>query len=212
MSMDNDIKRDERKSLKIFIAIILLLVFIAGGTMAYFTFSTSNNNITGNMGTVDLSLTVTKVLPVSSGDDDLLIAKFSDLATNINNKCKYDDDFANCQIYKITLTNNSSDVNTKVEGSVKFDVSTTPNLSWISIDSYSDTNTYTSDSFGSTFNTASSEFVNFKDNYLLQTGRSVDFYIVVWINENNELQTDTGSYTGTVRFRDSNGKGVTATF
>ena len=111
METNNEIKREEGKSLMIFIAIILLLVVISGGTMAYFTFSTSNNNITGNMGTVDLSLTVTKVLPVSSGDDDLLIAKFSDLATNINNECKYDDDYANCQVYKVTLANNSSDVN-----------------------------------------------------------------------------------------------------
>lgn len=212
MNLGNDIKKDESKSLKIFIAIVLLIVVISGGTMAYFAFSTTSNNITGNMGTVDLSLSVTKVLPVGSSDDDLLIAKFSDLATNINNECKYDDDYANCQVYKVTLANNSSDVNTRVVGSIKFNASTTPNLSWVFMDSYSSSTTYTSDSFGSTFNTASSEFVNFKDNYLLQTGRSVDFYIVVWINENNEVQTDTGSYTGTVRFMDTNGKGVTATF
>lgn len=212
MEINNEINREERKSLTIFIAIILLFVVISGGTMAYFAFNTSSNNITGNMGTVNLSLSVTKVLPAGTTDDNLLITSFSDLASNINNKCVYDADYTNCQIYKITLTNNSTNVNTRVEGSVKFDVSTTPNLSWIFMDSYSDTTTYTSASFGSTFNTATSEFVNFKDSYLLQIGNSVDFYIVVWINENSELQTDNGSYTGTVRFMDTNGKGVTATF
>ena len=40
----------------------------------------------------------------------------------------------------------------------------------------------------------------------------IDFYILIWINETDEIQYDSGSYTGIVRFEDSNGKGVTARF
>ena len=65
---------------------------------------------------------------------------------------------------------------------------------------------------GSNFNTASSSFASFVDDYLLMGSSSVDYYMLVWVNETETVQNDQGGYSGTIRFEDSNGQGVTASF
>ena len=207
-------KEDNKRIFILMIVIMGVVILVAGGTFAYFAFRTSNNNtITGSMGSVDLSLTVTKELPSTSGVDDILVTNFSELPDNLNSKCiDRDGEYALCQLYKIVLSNSSNGVNTKVKGSVSFNNTTSPNLSWIRIDNYSSSTTYTSNTLGSSYHTASSNFDSFESSYLLKSGNSVTYYILVWVNENEEEQTDTGTYTGTVRFEDENGKGVTSTF
>ena len=207
-------KEDNKRIFILMIVIMGVVILVAGVTYAYFAFKTSNNNtITGSMGSVDLSLTVTKELPTTSGVDDILVTNFSELPDNLNNKCiDSDGEYALCQLYKIVLSNSSNGVNTKVKGSVSFDNTTSPNLSWIRIDNYSSSTTYTSSTLGSSYHTASSNFDSFESSYLLKSGNSVTYYILVWVNENEEEQTDTGVYTGIVKFEDENGKGVTATF
>lgn len=217
---DNKIKNEEqikesKKSLIIGMSIIVLLILIAGGTFAYFAFNVSDNTISGEAGTVNLNLTVTKVLPNTGTDtvDDMLIANFNELAGAINDDCLYSDgEYALCQLYKVTLTNNSDNVNTRVKGSVSFNNTNVPNLSWIAIDNYSASTTYTTSMLDSNINTASSEFALFEDNYLLNVGSSVDYYLLVWVNESEDVQTDMGTFSGTVRFEDENGQGVTSTF
>ena len=194
--------------------IIILLLVIAGGTFAYFAFNASNTIISGNAGSVNLTLTVTKILPTTTGTDDILITNFNELATSLNNNCiDTDEEYALCQLYKVNLANSADSVNANVKGSISFDNSTAPNLSWISLGTtYDSSTTYTSAMLGSTFNTASSTFTNFVDSYLMNAGSNVDFYILVWVNESEESQTDEGSYSGTIRFEDASGKGVTSTF
>ena len=217
---DNKIKNEEqikesKKSLIIGMSIIVLLILIAGGTFAYFAFNVSDNTISGEAGTVNLNLTVTKVLPNTGTDtvDDMLIANFNELAGAINDDCLYSDgEYALCQLYKVTLTNNSDNVNTRVKGSVSFNNTNVPNLSWIAIDNYSASTTYTTSMLDSNISTASSEFALFEDNYLLNVGSSVDYYLLVWVNESEDVQTDMGTFGGTVRFEDENGQGVTSTF
>ena len=65
---------------------------------------------------------------------------------------------------------------------------------------------------GDTFNMSSTMFTSFTDDYLLEAGDEANFYISVWINEIDGIQYDDGSYSGTIRFEDTNGNGVTATF
>lgn len=204
---------ENKKITSIALLIIAILILIAGSTFAYFAFSASNNIITGDMGSVNLSLTVTKVLPDTTTIDDILVSSFNNLATNINNKCLYTDgEYALCQIYKVTLTNNSDGVNTRVSGSISFNNPDSPNLSWIKINNYDSATTYTNSMLGSTFNPATSAFTKFENSYLLEQAKTVEYYIVVWVNETEEAQTDDGSFTGTIRFEDENGKGVTSTF
>ena len=99
-----------------------------------------------------------------------------------------------------------------LQGKVSFDNRTAPNLSWLLIDNYSASTSYTKDTLPSTFNTASSTFANFASNVIVNSNTSKDFYMLVWVNESSGEQTDEGSYTGTIRFEDANGKGVTSTF
>lgn len=208
-----DIISNKTKNVRLTIIIIILLLLTLGGTFAYFAFSANNSSITGNMASVDLELTVTKVLPNTNGVDDIIITNFNDLAESLNSDCvDSDGEFALCQLYKINLVNNSNGLNNNVKGSVSFNSESAPNLSWILIDNYNASTTYTDDMMGNTFNTASSTFASFVDNYLLTSGSSVDYYILVWVNESDTNQTDEGSYSGTIRFEDANGQGVTATF
>lgn len=206
--------KETRKSLNLFLMIIVLLLILAGSTFAYFAFYTSNTIISGNAGSVNLTLTVTKVLPTTTGTDDILIINHSELASSLNSNCiDSDGEFALCQLYRVNLANSAGSVNANVKGSVSFNNATTPNLSWILLGtSYSSSTNYTSTMLGDTFNTASSTFTNFVDSYLLMAGSNIDYYILVWVNETESEQTDEGSYSGIVRFEDTNGKGVTSTF
>lgn len=205
---------DDAKILIVAIAIIVLLVIFAGATFAYFAFNASNNNvITGEVGTVNLSLNVSKVLPNTTEVDDILVTNFSDMSDNLNNKCLYTDgEFATCQLYKVVLTNNADGVNTKISGSVSFNNTTTPNLSWLKLDNYDPSTTYTAATLGTKTHKASSTFTKFVDGYLLKKSTSVTYYLLVWVNESETEQADDGAFTGTVKFEDQNGKGVTSTF
>ena len=95
------------------IGVATLVVAIIGATFAYFTASASNNaTITGNMATVKLSLGVEKVttvdeskggmIPMSNGMVEQAVGKVG------NDVCVDDNGNAVCQIYKITLNNDSS--------------------------------------------------------------------------------------------------------
>ena len=211
--MNNEIKTNESvKNINLFLTIVVLILVISGSTFAYFAFNVSNNIIEGNVGSVDLTLTVEKVLPNTNEVDDILIANYSELAGNLNNKCT-DGEYALCQLYKINIANSSTGVNANIAGSLSFDNENTPNLSWIYLgDSYSGSTSYTSDNLPDTFNKSSATFTKFIDSYLLTSGTNRDFYILVWVNESETEQNDNGTYFGTVRFEDSNGKGVTSTF
>ena len=214
-NIDNQIQlKETKKNVKLILIIVILILVLAGSTFAYFAASANNSVITGDAGTVQLSLNVTKVLPTTTGTDDILVINYSELADSVNSNCiDSDGEFALCQLYKITLTNSAAGVNTNVKGSLSFNNTTTPNLSWISLGtSYNSSTTYTSATLGSNFNTASSTFTNFVDSYLLTSGSSVNYYILVWVNETEEEQTDEGTYSGIVRFEDMNGQGVTASF
>lgn len=214
-NVTNNNFKENKKSLVVMIGIAILLILISGGTFAYFAFETSNStSIGGDMGTIDLSLTVTKILPESEGVDNMIIANFAELADKLNDRCiDNNGEYALCQLYKVNLANSADSVNTNVKGSVSFNNETAPNLSWISLGtSYNSSTTYTSSMLGNSFNTASSEFENFVDSYLLTAGSNVDFYLLVWVNESEEEQNDEGTYSGTIRFEDASGKGVTSTF
>ena len=206
--MNNEIKNNESvKTINLFLLIVVLILVISGSTFAFFAFSATNDVIGGNAGSVNLTLTVEKVLPdADNNPDDILIANFSELPDNLDNNCT-DGEYALCQLYKINLANAATGVNTNVKGSLSFDNTNVPNLSWVYLG-----DTYSSDNIPNTFNTASSTYTDFVNGHLLTAGTNKDFYILVWVNESLEEQTDNGTFSGTVRFEDSNGKGVTSTF
>ena len=95
------------------IGVATLVVAIIGATFAYFTASGSvTNNITGNMANISFGLTVEKV--VDPGATSGMIPMSNTMVeTAINNQgdnatCVDDNGNAVCQVYKITVTNNST--------------------------------------------------------------------------------------------------------
>ena len=94
------------------IGVATLVVAIIGATFAYFTATAGNNVISGNMASINLSLDVTKVTTV---DETLggMIPMSNNMVeaaveSDTNKVCVDDNGNAVCQIYKITITNDSS--------------------------------------------------------------------------------------------------------
>lgn len=94
------------------IGVLTLMVAIVGATFAYFTATASNNVITGNMATIDFDLAVAKVTNV---DDNIGIIPMSNnmmerAVSNASTKgiCKDDNGNPVCQIYRITVANEST--------------------------------------------------------------------------------------------------------
>ena len=202
-----------KTNIMIGIGIFVFALFMVGSTYAYYMVSDMVSGVTGVAGEINFDLDVEKVLPNTNRVDDILVINFDELAGGLNSDCLDEDgDFALCQLYKVTLNNNSSDVNTKVSGKIAFDNQNTPNLSWMLVNNYSASTNYTASSLGTNYHLSSSDFVNFEDSYLLEYGKSVDYYILLWVNDAEGVQDDDGSYSGTIRCEDANGNGTTAEF
>ena len=103
------------------IGVATLVVAIIGATFAYFTASaTAINNITGNMATISMDLSIEKVIdpgeatgmiPMSNSMVETAVSgkQTGENATDkSNHTCVDDNGNAVCQIYKVTITNKSS--------------------------------------------------------------------------------------------------------
>lgn len=94
------------------IGVATLVVAIIGATFAYFTASASNNNtITGNMATINLQLAVDKMTDVDETQGGMIPMSNGMVEESLKSAkgiCLDDNSNAVCQVYKITLTNNSS--------------------------------------------------------------------------------------------------------
>lgn len=100
------------------IGVATLVVAIIGATFAYFTASaTAVNNITGNMATISMDLSITKLvdpgetsgmIPMSNNMIETAVSGKQGETSKANKTCVDDNGNAVCQIYKVTITNNSS--------------------------------------------------------------------------------------------------------
>lgn len=96
------------------IGVATLVVAIIGATFAYFTATATNDNtIIGNMATVSLGLDVTKVTTVDETKNGMIPMSNTMVETAVNKDtadtvCVDDNGNAVCQIYKITVTNDST--------------------------------------------------------------------------------------------------------
>ena len=95
------------------IGVATLVVAIIGATFAYFTATAANNVMTGNMATINLNLAVTKVTTADVDKGGMVPMSNTMIQAAISNGsgngiCVDDNGNAVCQVYKITLENNSS--------------------------------------------------------------------------------------------------------
>lgn len=214
------------------IILILTLFFsITTSTYAYFAFSASNNIIGGATATVDLTLDVTKIFPVSNSDNTgVMVPQLSvsgsltsPLSTALKNGCVDSNKNIICQVYKINVQNIGGTAAEIVDGYVSFygdsamttDVSTImPSLRWKLITSV-DTTTPANSVLGTNVDLVANNSENvFANDIIMVTNSSFDYYMIVWINETQEDQPiDSGkTFFGKIEFNSYNGKGVMSTF
>ena len=108
-------KKDKRNIVYAIIGILTLMITTTGATFAYFTASSGDNGtITGNMATIQIGLTVTKVTHVDESKGGMIpmsnnmveaAASDSNVTGGAGTTCVDDNGNAVCQIYKIVVTN-----------------------------------------------------------------------------------------------------------
>ncbi len=109
--MDN--QKNKNNIIYIVIAVLTLMVAITGATFAYYTAtSTVNNVITGNMATIKFNISVAKKTNVDNtrGLIPMTNSMVEKAVSNASTKgiCLDDNGNAVCQIYKITINNSST--------------------------------------------------------------------------------------------------------
>lgn len=187
------------------IIIIVYFITVTGSTYAYFALSASSDNkISGTTATANLALTVSKVFP--SNTNNLVPQLESALGSAISSTYKCVDGNNNnvCQVYKITIKNTST-ASVDISGYIHFSgVTNLPNLKWRLLDSESILGTHNS------YNASGADNL-FVDRVKLSSNQTNNYYMVIWINETNSAQSDTGTFGATISFKSSNGTGVTST-
>lgn len=211
---------ENRKGPGVFYAVVgvaTLVVAIIGATFAYFSASTTNNtDVTGSTASgASLSMAITRVSDAGTAANmiPMLTADLQKGVTGTSSKSCVD---ANgntvCQVYKITVTNGSADIGINVKGTMNL-ASTATNMKW---EVLTDATTVKAD--GAVVAQGTEGVI--VDNQALAKSGSQDFYLVVWLEETNNVQDadDAGkAFTGTVTFNGVNAdgtesKGITAKF
>lgn len=196
------------------IIVVILIVAVVGITYAYFSATASNNTgVKGNTAGVDLDLKVNRISTSASGNLIPVDSDITSLTTaakgygntgntfNANLSCIDKNGYSSCQVYQIDVTN-TSDVTLNLTGGVtSLSGTKTPNLACAVMAS-------------STSVTSNSTCVGnstIASNVRFSANETKTYYIMVYINNLSNPQTDSGSFNGTVEFSALGGK-VTATF
>lgn len=195
------------------IGVAVLVVAIIGSTYAYYVASASNSNvIKGTAAGAGLSLSVTKESTSASGNLIPLTNTPAMLTTaakgygggnsfDATKSCIDKNGYSVCQIYKIIVKNDSTASVTLNGGITKLEGAGTPNINCAVMTS----NVSVTDA--STCRTATS----LEANTTFTAGQSKTYYIIVYINNTNNAQTDNGAFNGTVTFTTNTGR-LEATF
>ena len=105
-----------------------------------------------------------------------------------------------CQVYKITVQNTGT-AESKLNGTLDLTKGSITNLKWAIVNKF-DSNPTTQTPSGNSLG----------ESVTLGASASQEYYIVIWIDETDAPQEDSGGFTGTVAFNAADGSGVTSTF
>lgn len=206
-------KSDKRIFFFSLMGVLSLIAAIFGATYAYFAINAvSDKDIVGQSAYKEGALTL-DIQQTSDGDKSLIPqedAKIQDAVTGASGKgtCIDADDNTTCKVYSITVTN-TSNVKLNITGTLSFTAEGMNNLKWAN--GTTATTGFPNSSEGPFYATGNTFVVKdgttqtttFKDAVLEaagKTGASTTFYIVVWISETGDVQSDSGTFTGTVNF------------
>lgn len=196
------------------IGIMVFILITIGMTYAYFTISSANNNdIGGNTGGVSLSLIVTRISTNTANnlvpiDNDLTTLGKAILGYNndsgafdANKACVDKNGNASCQIYQVNITNSSGTALNLSGGVTNLSGASVPNIACAIMPN----------SISITSNATCIGNTTFANNVSFNKNETKTYYMLVYINNLNNNQTDSGSFSGTVEFTTA-GANVTANF
>ena len=192
--------------------IIVLLLAIAGSAYAYYSAS-ATGEIVGSAAGAGLELTIEK-LSTSANDALIPLDNTVDMLSTAakgygNNGSTFDaskscidkNGYSVCQVYKITISNNST-VPVVLNGGVSLTGTNTPNIECSKMDSSTSVTDNTSCIGGKTL----------ANNYTLNAGSSNDYYVIVYIKNLDEEQEDIGDFNGVIIFTSTQGSKIYAKF
>ena len=180
---------------------IVVMIGMIGFTYSFFAaeISSGSGEITGEVATPELNITVQKVAPVSPNANKKLVPQLDSAITKAvvgtQGKCVDDNINAVCQVYKVTLKNVGAS-SIYVDGVVELNNGNNPNLKWarVSGDGTNSVEPTVIDGI------KAAEETTLTINELYTKGQTKEYYIVIWISETGYAQMDRGTFTGTVRF------------
>ena len=202
--MDNNPKM--KKSTKyLLIGTLVLFLSILGASVAYYLARVSGN-LSGRAAGTELDINVEKLSSNATGDlipldNDLETLGQAALGYENNGACVDINGYSVCQIYKITLTNNGS-VPLTMNGTVTLSGQNTPNI---------DCATMTNPTTIANNNSCMGENV-FVSGDTLAANDHNDYYVMVYINNLDEPQKDSGEFNGVVTFTTEDGDEVKGRF
>lgn len=206
--MDNNMNNTDVKMTKnrggsfyLLMGILTLVMAIAGSTYAYFAVSaTSNGNeITGSSAFDDAGLKI-EISQISTGTGKLVPQLGSAIQKAYTgtggNTCVDQNGNTICKAYSIKVTNESA-VKLNVEGTFTLTAAQMNNLKWAIGTNASTYPTATASHFSKTDTALGTTALEASSN---TTGNNHTYYIIVWIEEINDVQTDQKDFTGVVNF------------
>ena len=219
-NVENSPSNESKKIVTLVVLILTVMICTTSATYAYFSLApVTNSSITGTAATASLGLTVTKTYPTKTNTGVMVPQKEAALASAMGSTYGCVDGNTNivCQVYTITVTNNSS-AHVVVNGTIAFANSTSmPNLKWRKTTNATTLGSDTTKAANVTTEQSIASNVTLKKGGSGATGNTATYYVVVWINAQLDssghevAQTDTGTYTAAVKFTSSNGTGITST-
>lgn len=205
----NEKNNDTKKILATLVMVFTLMFCTTSATYAYLAFSATNNVATGTIAASGLTLTVTQQTlgGTKSGTTGTVmvpqLASALGTAMGTNYKCVDTNGNIVCKVYKIDISTTST-ATVPTTGTITF-TSPTTNLKWQLA-----TDATTLGTTG-TATTATTSAASFATPTFTASAQSFTYYIVIWINETNGVQTDSGTWRATIAFNTTTGTGITST-
>ena len=195
-----------KKSTKyLLIGTLVLFLSVLGASVAYYL-ARVQGNLSGRAAGTELDVQVQKLstnanMDLIPLDNDLETLQLAAAGYQDKGACVDINGYSVCQIYKITVTNNGS-VPLTMNGTVTLSGQNTPNI---------DCATMTNATTVANNNSCMGQNV-FVSGDTLPANDHKDYFVMVYINNLDEPQTDSGEFTGVVTFTTEDGNKVKGRF
>ena len=201
--MENKKNNDDKGISLVLVGILTIVVAIAGSTYAFFSVSNTANGISGSSAYNSSALTVlvSQKTPTSSTANNAKklvpqLGTYINTAVNTTYNCLDGNGNLVCKVYEVKVTN-ATTTPFYITGTMVLTATSMPNLKWsksTAVASGFNTTGYTS----ATTNVLDPTKGSAESTTLLAANGSVTFYLVFWINEINDAQTDSGTFTASI--------------